>query len=81
MARHRRPPLSAVPSPQLLVFDPVEWPAEQWWRSLELWGSARMAWVKAHPNTAVGSKLDVLRVQHRMHEERRREVWQARLNA
>jgi hypothetical protein len=81
MARHRRPPLSAVPPPELLIFDPDAWPAPLWWQSLELWGSARMAWVKAHPNTEIGSRLSVLQEQHRLHAEHRREVWQARLNA
>jgi len=38
MARHRRPPLTVVPPPELLSFDPDEWPAEQWWQSCELWG-------------------------------------------
>jgi hypothetical protein len=76
---HRRPPLTAAPPPELLRFDPSEWPAEQWWRSLELWGQARMRWVKQHPGTAVGSALDVLRVQHRMHAEHRRAEWEASL--
>jgi hypothetical protein len=80
MARHRRPPLSAVPSPELLEFDPVEWPAEEWWESLELWGRARMAWVKAHPNTEVGSKLSVLQEQHRLHAEHRLSEWELKVS-
>jgi hypothetical protein len=77
MARHRRPPLSVVPPPELLSFDPSEWPADQWWQSLELWGRARMAFVKAHPGSELGSALTVLRVQHCMSEARRRLEWQA----
>jgi hypothetical protein len=77
MARHRRPPLSAVPPPELLSFDPEAWPADQWWQSLELWGAARMAWVRAHPGSEIGSALTVLREQRRLREERRRLEWQA----
>jgi hypothetical protein len=80
MATHRRPPLAAVPPEKLLRFDPDEWPAAEWWQSLELWGQARMAFVKAHPGSALGSALDVLREQRRLHEARRRSVWEAGLN-
>jgi len=76
MATHRRP-LSAVPPENLLRFDPVEWPAGDWWQSCELWYRACMAWVKAHPGSSLGSALDVLREQHRLHEARRREQWKA----
>jgi hypothetical protein len=72
MATHRRPPLSAVPPPELLVFDPDEWPAEEWWQALELWGDARMKWVKTHPSSPLGTALDVLREKRRLHEARRR---------
>ena len=57
MARHRRPPLAAVPPEKLLRFDPDEWPAGEWWQSLELWGQARMEWVKAHPGSPVGDRV------------------------
>jgi hypothetical protein len=77
MARHRKPPLTVVPPPELMIFDPSEWPAEQWWQSCELWGRARMAFVKQHPGTEIGTALDVLRVQHRLFEARRRSEWQA----
>jgi hypothetical protein len=77
MARHRRPPLTVAPPPELMVFDPSEWPAEQWWQSAELWGRARMAWVKAHPGSEIGSPLSVLREQHRLYEVRRRSEWEA----
>ena len=40
------------------------------------WGRARMEWAKTHPNTAVGSKLDVLREQRRLFEEHRRAKWE-----
>jgi hypothetical protein len=78
MARHRGPPLTVVPPPELLIFDPDEWPAEQWWQSADEWGRARMAFVKQHPGSELGSRLDVLRVQHRLFEERRRSEWEAR---
>jgi len=79
VAMHRRPPLTVVPPPELLEFDPVEWPAEQWWQSCELWGAARMAFVKQHPGSELGSPLTVLREKHRLYEERRRSLWEAGL--
>jgi hypothetical protein len=80
MATHRRPPLTVAPPPELLSFDPDEWPAGEWWQSCELWGAARMAFVKAHPDSALGSALDVLREQHRLFEAHRRSEWEAGLN-
>jgi hypothetical protein len=79
VATHRRPPLTVAPPPELLVFDPDEWPAEQWWQSCELWGEACMKWVKAHPGTEVGSPLTVLRAKHRLYETHRRMEWEAGL--
>jgi hypothetical protein len=79
MATHRRPPLTVAPPPGLVSFDPDEWPAGEWWQSLELWGQARMAWVKAHPGSPLGTALDVLREKHRLYEERRRSEWEAGL--
>ena len=81
MAMHRRPPLAAAPPPELLQFNPDEWPAEQWWQSADAWGQARMQWVKQHPNTAVGTRLDVLREQHRLFDEHRQAKWAASLGA
>src|SRR5215207_4553728 len=72
MARHRRPPLTVAPPPELLSFDPDEWPAEEWWQSCELWGRACMAWVKAHPGTPLGSAWGVLREKRRLSDARRR---------
>jgi hypothetical protein len=80
MATHRRPPLTAVPPEKLLCFDPDEWPSAEWWQSLEWWSAVRMAFVKANPGTALGTALDVLREQHRMHEAHRRSEWEAGLN-
>jgi hypothetical protein len=80
VATHRRPPLTAVPPPELLSFNPHEWPAGEWWQSCELWGDACMAFVKAHPGTELGSALDVLRAKHRLYEIHRRSVWEAGLN-
>jgi hypothetical protein len=80
MARHRRPPLTVAPPPELMIFNPDEWPAEEWWQSCELWGRARMAFVKAHPGSELGSALDVLREQHRLYEAHRRSEWEATLN-
>jgi hypothetical protein len=80
MARRRRPPLTVAPPPELLVFDPDEWPADQWWQSCELWGAARMAFVKAHPGSSLGSALDVLRAKRRLYEAHRRSEWEAGLN-
>jgi hypothetical protein len=77
---HRRPPVTVAPPPELVSFDPSEWPAEEWWQSCELWGRARMAWVKAHPCSSFGTALDVLREQHRLYEARRRSEWEAGLN-
>jgi hypothetical protein len=48
VAMHRRPPLTVAPPPELVTFDPDEWPGGEWWQSFELWGDARMAFVKAH---------------------------------
>jgi hypothetical protein len=53
MARHRRPLAAAVP-PELLEFQGER-------ASFEAWCDARMRWVKAHPGSALGSSLDVLR--------------------
>ena len=69
---HRRPPVTVAPPPELVSFDPSEWPAEEWWQSLELWGQARMEWVKAHPDSPLGTALDVLREKRRLSEARRR---------
>jgi hypothetical protein len=69
---HRRPPLTVAPPPELLSFDPSEWPAEEWWQSRELLGRACMACVKVHPGSPLGTALDVLREQRRMYEARRR---------
>jgi hypothetical protein len=80
MAMHRRAPLTVAPPPEFLVFDPVEWPAEEWWQSCELWGAACMGFVKAHPGSELGSALDVLREKHRLYEAHRRLVWEAGLN-
>ena len=79
VATHRRPPLTVAPPPELMIFDPSEWPAEEWWQSCELWGQACMAWVKAHPGSPLGSALDVLREKHRLYEAHRREQWEAGL--
>jgi hypothetical protein len=75
VARHRRPPLTVAPPPELLIFDPDEWPAAEWWQSLELWGDARMVWVKAHPGS-LGTALDVLREKRRLREAHRRSEWE-----
>jgi hypothetical protein len=80
MATHRRPPLTVAPPPELVSFDPDEWPAGEWWQSLELWGQARMAWVKAHPGSPLGTALDVLREKRRLSEAHRRSEWEAGLN-
>ena len=77
MARRRKPPLAAVPPNKLLRFDPDEWPAGEWWQSCELWGQACMKFVKQHPGSEIGTAVDVLRVQHRLFEARRRSEWEA----
>ena len=76
----RLPPLTVTPPLELMVFDRDEWPAGEWWQPCELWGRARMAWVKAHPGSPLGSALDVLREQRRMYEAHRRSEWEAGLN-
>jgi hypothetical protein len=80
MARHRRPSLTVAPPPELVIFNPDEWPVEEWWQSCELWGRACMEFVKQHPGTELGSALDVLREQHRLYEAHRRLEWEASLN-
>jgi len=80
MATHRRPPLQAAPPPELLRFDPDEWPADQWWQSCELWGRACMAFVKAHQGSELGSALDVLRAKRRLYGAHRRLEWEAGLS-
>jgi hypothetical protein len=80
MARHRCPPLSVVPPPELLAFDPGEWLAGEWWQSLELWTAARREFVKAHPGSALGNMLAVLRENRRLSDAHRRSVWEAGLN-
>jgi hypothetical protein len=77
VAMHRRPPLTVAPPPELVTFDPDEWPGGEWWQSFELWGDARMAFVKAHPGSELGSALDVLREKRRIREQRRRSLWEA----
>ena len=72
MATHRRRPLTVAPPPELVSFDPDEWPAGEWWQSLELWSQARMEWVKAHPGSPLGTALDVLREKRRLSEAHRR---------
>jgi hypothetical protein len=80
MATHRRPPLSVVPPPELLAFDPDEWPADEWWQSLELWTAARREFVKQHPGSALGNMLAVLRENRRLSDAYGRSVWEARFN-
>jgi hypothetical protein len=77
VAMHRRPPLTVAPPPELVTFDPDEWPGGEWGQSFELWGDARMAFVKAHPGSELGSALDVLREKRRIREQRRRSLWEA----
>jgi hypothetical protein len=77
MATHRRPPLTVAPPPGLVSFDADEWPAGEWWQSLELWGQARLEWVKAHPGSPLGSALDVLREKRRLREAHWREQREA----
>jgi hypothetical protein len=79
MATHRRPPLTLAPPPQLLEFDPDEWPADQWWKSCESWGDACMAFVKQHPNSPLGTALDVMRKKHHLYQVHRRSEWEASL--
>jgi hypothetical protein len=55
MATHRRPPLTAMPPPELFVYNAADWD------SLEAWTTARRDWVKAHPGSPLGTMLDVLR--------------------
>lgn len=80
MATHRRPPLTMAPPPQLLRFDPDEWPAAEWWQSAELWGDACTAWVKGYPGGPLGTALDVFRAKHLLYEAHRRSKWEAGLN-
>jgi hypothetical protein len=79
VATHRRPPLVAAPPPELMFFTPDEWPADEWWQSLQLWGDARMEFVKAHPGSMLGTALDVLREKRRIREEHQRAKWEASL--
>ena len=61
MARHRRPPLTVVPPPELFVYNPADWV------SFEAWCDARRDWVKTHGrDTALGSMLDVLKEHRRI---------------
>jgi hypothetical protein len=69
MAVHRRPPVTVAPPAELLHFTPSDWPADEWWESFRLWGDARLAWVKAHSGTELGTALDVLREHRRIREE------------
>jgi hypothetical protein len=39
-----------------------------------------MGWVKAHPDSPLGTALDVLREKHRLYEVHRRSEWEAGLN-
>jgi hypothetical protein len=70
MATHRRPPLTVAPPPELVSFDPDEWPAGGWWESFHLWGEARLEFVRQHKGTALGGALDVLREHRRLREAR-----------
>ena len=69
MAVHRRPPLQAAPV-ELLHFDPNQWAGGEWWQSFELWGEARLEFVREHKGTALGTALDVLREHRRVREAR-----------
>ena len=69
MATHRRPPLTVAPPTELMIFDPGEWPAGEWWQSFELWGQARLEFVREHKGTALGTALDVLREHRRIRQE------------
>jgi hypothetical protein len=61
MARHRRPPLTAVPPAELFVYNPADWV------SFEAWCAARTDWVKTHGrDTPLGSMLDVLKEHRRI---------------
>jgi hypothetical protein len=80
MATHRRPALTVAPPPELLSFDPDEWPAEKWGSHVKLWGEPAMEFVKRHPGTELGSPLTVLREKHRLYEAHRVLEWEASLN-
>ena len=69
MAVHRRPPVTVAPPPELVIFNPDEWPAGECWQSFELWGQARLEFVREHKGTELGTALDVLREHRRIREE------------
>ena len=77
MAVHRRPPLIVAPPAELLHFDPNQWAGGEWWQSFELWGEARLEFVREHKGTALGTALDVLREHRRVREARWREQREA----
>ena len=77
MAVHRRPPLTVAPPAELLHFTASDWPADEWWQSFELWGQARLEFVREHKGTALGTALDVLREHRRIREARWREQREA----
>jgi hypothetical protein len=62
------------------MFDPVDWPGPEgfgpgsnnleWDSPVERWKDARRAYSKAHPDSELGSVLDQMRFERRMHDLR-----------
>jgi hypothetical protein len=64
--------LAAASPPGLLTFSEEEWAAPgdaESWQAFQRWTEARRAWVKAHPDSSLGSMLDVLRGNRKGREE------------
>jgi hypothetical protein len=62
----RRRPVSVMPPPELFLFRPEDWPGQD---SFEAWRAARREWVKAHPDSPLGTMLDLLRGERKAREK------------
>ena len=73
MAVRRRvqPALAPV---ELLWLDPSDWPALPWLEVFRLWQARRREFARAHPDSALGGLLELLRVEGRVMDEHRRDA-------
>lgn len=68
MAVHRRRSLELVPT-RLLNFNIDEWAEpgdDAWWQPFGRWNEARRVWAGQHPDSVLGSMLDLMKAERKV---------------